>query len=274
MDDAQPIDDELLATGVRRHLRQIGRVWDAPVLAFVALGSTNDLLKALARDGAREWTVVVAREQTHGRGRQGRAWQSPPGNLYLSFLLRPAPDAAAGLLPLMAGVALVEAARGWGVEARLKWPNDLHVGERKLAGVLVEAAGGRQGLDHAVVGVGVNLDWDPADVPELATQATSLRREVGQAPEVAPAAAALLAELPAWYGLLLRDPTALVCAWRERALPWWGERVQADTGGRTLRGRLLDVRDDGALRLCSDDGTTHTLFSGDVARLRPDVGAP
>lgn len=269
MHESEPIDDPLLGAGVLRHLRERGCVWDAPVLAFASLGSTNDHLKALARSGAREWTAAVARAQSRGRGRQGRTWVSPPGNLYLSVLLRPEAGAPVGLLPLAAGVAVADAAREWGVEARLKWPNDALVGERKLAGVLVEAGSQGGALDHAVLGMGVNLDWDPAEAPELADVATCVRREAGRAPEVAPAAAALLSHVARWYGLLLRDPRAVVAAWRESAVAWWGQRVRVEAGGQVLEGRLLELGDDGALRLRTDDGCVQDLFSGEVARLRP-----
>lgn len=266
---APQAEDELLALGVLRHLRERGLVWDAPVHAFAELGSTSDHLKVLARRGAREWTVVVARRQTQGRGRQGRTWHSPPGSLFLSCLLRPDAQAAAALLPLAAGVAVAESLSEWGVSARLKWPNDALVGERKLAGVLVEAASSSQGLEHVVLGIGVNLDWCSTDAPELAVSATSVRDVAGQAPEVGPAAAVVLSRLAPAYGLLLRDPRATVAAWRERALPWWGERVQVEAGGATLCGRLRDVDAQGALLVEGDDGRLHTLFSGEVARLRP-----
>lgn len=265
----EPIDDALLAAGVERHLLERGLIWGAPIHAFATLDSTSDRLKALARDGAREWTVVVARAQTRGRGRQGRAWVSPPGNLYLSFLLRPAAGVAVPLLPLAVGVAVAEALDEWGVGARLKWPNDALAAERKIAGILVEAATSGQGLEHAVVGVGVNLDWDASGAPELAQTATSVYAETGHAPDVAPAAAGLLARLPPWYHTLTGDPRAVVAAWRGRAVAWWGEQVQVEAGGATRTGRLRDVTDDGALLLEADDGSVVTLLSGEVARLRP-----
>lgn len=262
-------EDELLAAGLARHLRERGLIWGAPVLAYASLDSTSDRLKTLARSGAPEWTAVVARAQTRGRGRQGRAWISPPGNLHVSVLLRPAVGVAAALVPLAVGVAVAETLREWGVDARLKWPNDALAGERKIAGVLVEGATGGQGLEHLVVGVGINLDWEPQSAPELAAIATSVHAVAGRAPEVAPAAAALLGHLPAWYQALVRDPRGVVVAWRERSVPWWGELVQVEAGARTLRGRLRDVGDDGALLLEADDGSLLTLLSGEVARLRP-----
>ena len=124
---------------VRSLLRTRGREWPAPIGWLETVGSTNDAMKDRARAGAPAWSAVVASRQTTGRGRQGRAWLSPEGNLFLSVLLRPALALdRAGMLPLAAGVAAAEAAGEWGVDARLKWPNDLMVAGRKLGGVLVE----------------------------------------------------------------------------------------------------------------------------------------
>lgn len=262
-------EDDLLTAGLAHHLHERGLIWGAPVLAYGVVESTSDRLKGLARAGAREWTTVVAREQTRGRGRHGRTWVSVPGNLYLSVLLRPADGVTLPLVPLAVGVAVADTLVEWGVHARLKWPNDVLVGERKLAGILVEGSSGSEGLDHLVVGVGVNLDWEPSDFTATVPNATSVHAETGRAPEVAPAAASLLAHLPLWYHTLLRDPRAILAAWRERAVPWWGELVQVETGTGPLRGRLREVNDDGALVLETDDGGRHTLISGDVARLRP-----
>jgi len=129
-----------------------GLTWPAPIEHVETVTSTNDLLKERARQGALEWTVVWADRQTAGRGRHGRGWHSPPGNLFLSVLLRPSlsPDRVL-LLPLAAGVAVAAAVAELGVAAHLKWPNDLVVGERKLAGILVE------GLASAAVLVGLGL---------------------------------------------------------------------------------------------------------------------
>ncbi|HLA79334.1 MAG TPA: biotin--[acetyl-CoA-carboxylase] ligase, partial [Vicinamibacteria bacterium] len=106
--------------------------WPGEIYHFAELGSTNDWLKDACRHGLPEWSLVVADRQTAGRGRHGRAWASPPGNLYLSVLLRPRlPAELVSLLPLLAGVAVVEAAAGWGVAAELKWPNDVQAGGLK-----------------------------------------------------------------------------------------------------------------------------------------------
>lgn len=150
--------------------------------------STNDEAKRLARDGAPAGTVVVAAEQTAGRGTRGRAWHSPPGlGLYLSIVLRPPIPDLAGL-PLRAAWAVRDAVRAaTGVAAEVEPPNDLVLGGRKLGGILCESAfeGGR--LEFAVVGIGLNLDHGPGDFPPaLAETAVSLRMISGRRFDPAP----------------------------------------------------------------------------------------
>jgi BirA family biotin operon repressor/biotin-[acetyl-CoA-carboxylase] ligase len=256
---------------VRRRLAARGREWAAPIHWLATVGSTNDFLKQHAREGAADWSAAVAERQSAGRGREGREWLSPAGNLYLSVLLRPRwPPESVGVLPLAAGVAVAEAAAEWGVPAQLKWPNDLLARGRKLGGILVEASAGGQGLETVVVGVGLNLGLDPAEAPPALRQAvTSVRIEAGHDPGVPAAAAAVLDRLAVWYDALARDgpPTALA-AWRARSVPWWGRAVEARSGDAVLRGvaRGLDGR--GALILDLADGSQRAVLSGEVRELR------
>jgi BirA family biotin operon repressor/biotin-[acetyl-CoA-carboxylase] ligase len=256
---------------VRRLLRARGREWPAPIRWLDTAGSTNDVMKERARAGASAWSAAIAESQTAGRGRQGREWLSPAGNLFLSVLLRPDLAAeSAGVLPLAAGVAASEAAEEWGVDARLKWPNDLLVGERKLGGVLVEASAGTAGLETVVVGIGMNIGLDPASAPPALRGAiTSVRAEAGRDPGVAAAAAAVLDRLAVWYDALARDgPPRVLTAWRARSVPWWGRAVEARCGDVMLRGvaRGLDGR--GALILDLADGSQRAVLSGEVRELR------
>jgi BirA family biotin operon repressor/biotin-[acetyl-CoA-carboxylase] ligase len=233
--------------------------------------STSDRVKALARAGAPEWTTVLADRQSGGRGREGRAWASPPGGLYLSVLLRPR-FARVGLLPLAAGVAVAEAAGELGVHAELKWPNDVLASGRKLAGILSEAASGPGGVEWVVLGVGLNVALDVAGLPPgLAGAATSLRAEGAPDPPVAKVAAAVLERLGVWYDALGSGPGRVVSAWRSRSVPWWGSRVEVQTGGGELEGRLVEVDDDGAL-VVEVGGRRQRLLSGEVRRLRPATG--
>ncbi|HSB61325.1 MAG TPA: biotin--[acetyl-CoA-carboxylase] ligase [Vicinamibacteria bacterium] len=229
------------ADRLREALRARGLDWPAPIEHHDRLSSTSDRLKARARDGAPEWTAVQALEQTAGRGRQGRAWASPAGGVYLSVLLRPRFESL-GLIPLAAGVAVAEALGEQGIETELKWPNDVLAAGRKLAGILAEASSSGSGLDWVVLGLGINV------------------------------AAAVLARLTVWYHALRVEPRAVLRSWREHAAPWWGRRVELHSGGRILRGVAEGVDPGGALLLALDDGTRATVLSGDVTAVRLEPG--
>jgi BirA family biotin operon repressor/biotin-[acetyl-CoA-carboxylase] ligase len=245
----------------------------APPLAglewHAVLGSTSDRLKALARGGAAEWTVVGADAQTAGRGREGRSWLSPLGGLYLSVLLRPR-GSVASRLPLAAGVAVAEAVEEHGAKAELKWPNDVLLEGRKLAGILAEAASGTDGVEWVVLGIGVNVVVDERTLPPpLRGQVASLApARGGRPPRVPSLAASVLARLRVWYDALAASPASVVDAWRDRAVDWWGERVEARAGGETLAGRLVGLDEEGALILVTDAGVRRRVLSGDVQRLR------
>jgi BirA family biotin operon repressor/biotin-[acetyl-CoA-carboxylase] ligase len=233
-----------------------------------SVASTSDRLKTLARRGAPEWTAVVADLQTGGRGREGRSWASPAGGLYLSVLLRPR-FGRVGLLPLAAGVAVAEAAEELGVRTELKWPNDVLVSGRKLAGMLCESVSGPAPVEWVVLGIGVNVLVEPAAAPAgLSGEVTSLAAEGAAAPSVPGTAAAVLSRLGVWYDALRSRPDAVVSAWRTRAAPWWGALVDVRTADGSLRGRLRDVDEQGALVIELGDGEKRRLFSGDVSQVR------
>jgi biotin-[acetyl-CoA-carboxylase] ligase BirA-like protein len=159
------------------------------------LGSTNDRLRELAAAGAPDGTVVLAGRQTAGRGRHGRTWHSPDGGLYLSLLLRPDLDPArGGWVTLAAALAVVRRVGSLGAEARIKWPNDVLCGDRKLAGILAEAAleGGR--IAQLVVGIGVNLSWEGEVPAGLRDRAVALSELVSAPFDVDRLTAGLLVE--------------------------------------------------------------------------------
>jgi BirA family biotin operon repressor/biotin-[acetyl-CoA-carboxylase] ligase len=228
-----------------------------PLVRLAEATSTNDLAKRLADAGVAEGAVVVAARQTHGRGRLGRAWASPPGGLWCSVLLRPG-RGAHGLLSLAVGVATAEAVEAAGVPAALRWPNDVLVAGRKVAGVLLEAAGAA-----VVAGVGVNVRVSLEALPaEAAAGATSLHLHTR---DVAPEAvlASLLGRLEHWYGLWAREPAAVAAAWSARdALR--GRTVRA-AGAEPVEGTADGITADGALIIRGSDGRPRTVVAGDVS---------
>jgi BirA family biotin operon repressor/biotin-[acetyl-CoA-carboxylase] ligase len=212
--------------------------------------------------------VVLAGRQTAGRGRQGRPWVSEAGNLFMSVLVRPA-DASSwlGVLPLAAGVAVCDAARAAGVDARLKWPNDVLVDGRKLAGILAEAQSSGGGVEAVVVGIGVNVGLRRDELePALRETVATLGDASGHG--VVGVAASVLQGLRGWYDALAAGRTAdVLAAWRERAVPWWGQPVEVRCGSEVVVGRVVAVAGDGALVLETALGPRRIL-AGDARELR------
>lgn len=281
----------LRAEALRRALIDGRGVWtDLQVTA--STGSTNADVAAAARSGAPEGLVVTADEQTAGRGRLGRAWATPPRTaLAVSVLLRPAPVPPArwGWLPLLAGLAVLDAVNATGIQARLKWPNDVLVGERKLAGILAErvtgagtdragtdrVGSGRAGSDGVVVGVGLNVSLTAAELP--APTATSLLIEQANVLDRDPLLRALLRALgrryDTWRSVLgdvggvgdggdgTREAYVGACSTLGRTV-----RVQLP-GGALVTGRARDIDPDGRLVL-DVAGEPLAIASGDVVHVR------
>jgi BirA family biotin operon repressor/biotin-[acetyl-CoA-carboxylase] ligase len=239
---------------------------------FEEVASTNDVAKELAEEGAAHGEVVVAEAQTAGRGRRGRSWSSPPGrNLYLSVVLRPdLPPARAPEMTLLASVAVCEAVRGAGVAAAaIKWPNDILVGGRKVAGILTEMAADPDQVQWVVLGLGVNVNAEAGDFPEeLRPIATSLRQERGEPVGRALFAAAVLSRLEGWLDRHAAEGFGPVRdAWRGMS-DTLGRDVRVRSGGEELVGRAEDVDEQGALLVQTGRGLERVL-SGDVEVLRP-----
>jgi BirA family transcriptional regulator, biotin operon repressor / biotin---[acetyl-CoA-carboxylase] ligase len=244
--------------------------WPAPVEWERLLASTSDRLKEWARDGAPEWTVVLADEQSEGRGRHGARWVSRRGDLFLSVLMRPSPGVELGVLPLLVGVAVRDGLLAFGVEATLKWPNDVLVGGRKIGGILTEASWSEGAVDSVVVGIGVNVGLRAHGLPpEIAGQTTSLWIETQRLAPVVAVAAQLLQALRLWYHALAVDgPDAILKAWRSRAVSWWGRVVEVRSGDDVVRGVARDVERSGALVVELADGKTVSLIAGVARELR------
>jgi BirA family biotin operon repressor/biotin-[acetyl-CoA-carboxylase] ligase len=226
--------------------------------------STNDEAARYARAGANHGTIVIAERQDAGRGREGRAWASPSGGLYFSAVLRPPlPLAEVPPLTLAIGIAVCDAARAFGAEAQLKWPNDVLVAGKKLAGVLVEtqSQGGR--LDSVIVGIGVNLASVPA---EVAHRAASLH--LRDAADRERFITELVAQVEVWTDRYVAcGLEVIIPAWQERMAAGLSARATID--GAALVGELAGIDGDGALLLREPSGLIHRVRSGDVEMIRP-----
>ncbi len=256
-----PLPTEL-AEAIARVRDRRGRLASS-VIFFTSIGSTHDEAARLASAGGREGIVMVADAQTAGRGRQGRSWFSPAGNgLYVSVILEPGrarsdPMRATRLLTLAAGVALADAVEAvTGLRVDLKWPNDLYVGRRKLAGILAETVTPAvpQAEGHPVVlGYGLNVGG-LAYPPELSRHATSLETELGRLVDRPQLLAASLQTLAQRYADLLAGRfDAILDAWRGRAPTSRGARVSWTTPAGAQAGVTCGVDSDGALLVRAGD---------------------
>lgn len=239
------------------------------ILRLASLPSTNDLARELAEQGAAEGVVILAREQTRGRGRQGREWVSTAGDgLYLSVILRPSVEPAkATIISLAAAVAVAETLSvDYAVAVDIKWPNDIHAGGRKLCGILIESAIEKSEIDYAILGIGVNLGQSHFP-DELSMIATSLFIESQR--HVAPDefAAALLKRLEGWYRLALSQPSAIIARWQALSSYAEGCAVRVESGDRTLEGITRGLAPSGALIIETADGERREIVAGEI-RLR------
>ena len=229
-----------------------------------SLGSTNDLAARRAERGAPEGLVVAANAQESGRGRFGRSWASPPGaGIYTSVVLRPS-VAAAALLTITAGVALTDGVRAaTGFEPSLKWPNDLVMDGRKLAGILAEGRLSESGEGFVILGFGINVS-PAAYPPDVAARATSIETELGRPADRNLLLVECLAALASRYAELRSGRgAAILDAWRARAAMTLRRTVEWDVDARPQRGIARDIDDTGAL-LVDTPGGVARIVSGEV----------
>lgn len=234
--------------------------------------STNMQAKSLASNGAAEGTLVVAESQTGGRGRRGRTWFSPSfRNIYTSIILRPpmAPDQAPQIT-LMTAVAVARTLRRTAqLDAKIKWPNDILINGKKIAGILTELSADMDVVDHVVVGMGINVNVTESEIPaDIRDMATSVKIANGRSQSRVALLCALLNHFEQCYDQLKTEGFGpLMIEWR-RMSDTIGQQVRVDVLNNRFTGVVVDVDDSGVLVLKDDKGRLHRIFSGDVTRLR------
>lgn len=231
------------------------------LIVLPTVGSTNEHAKQLARAGYPAGTAVLAQEQTAGKGRHGNTWTSPPGNLYMSLILRPELRALQiGQLSFLCALALFRCLRGVlpaTADIGLKWPNDVLVEGRKCAGILLESAStGMQPVDWVVAGVGVNIAFAPEGAISVVQAGGNI-----DAPTLADR---LLGEIMALYGEWLAQGFAPVRKGWMQAATRLGETIDVRLTRETLHGVFQGIDETGALLLGMPDGTQRTIASGEV----------
>jgi BirA family biotin operon repressor/biotin-[acetyl-CoA-carboxylase] ligase len=240
------------------------------ILRFDSVDSTNNEALKHARLGADEGLCVIARQQTAGRGRQGRTWVSPAGGgIYLSVVLKPQIDAK--LLPLItlaASIAVHDTLVEIGLDLDIKWPNDVLVNEKKVCGILAETTETDRGL-AVILGIGINVSTDSIP-PDLVSTSTSVQREMDRPAAAAEIESSLLRQVDRWYSRLLEadGAVAIIAAWAERSSYFRGKAVRVRLTDASFSGVTDGVEPNGALRVKQANGEVTIIQAGDVERLR------
>lgn len=259
--DALHADDLLARLG---ETKVIGR----DIQVFEETTSTNDVMEKLARDGVKEGAVVFAESQTKGRGRLGRKWISPERKgLWFSVLLRPdlRPQEATQLTVASATALRRAIAAETGLQPEIKWPNDILIDGKKVAGILTELSAEVDRVKHIILGMGVDVNQDASELPlELRKTATSLKIERGEMISRAELAVAILRALDEDYARICGGKfTAVADEW-EAHCATIGKNVTVLIGDRKIRGRAESLDDDGALLVRTEHGHLERIIGGDV----------
>jgi BirA family biotin operon repressor/biotin-[acetyl-CoA-carboxylase] ligase len=251
-----------------QHAAQV-RLLGREVHTWETVDSTNAALSRLAKEGAVEGTIVLADQQTAGRGRVGKPWFSPPGvNLHLSVLLKPTLDLHdARFFTFIGSLAIADALEMYGAKAQVKWPNDVLVNDKKIAGVLTDVGLFRGRVEYVILGIGVNLNIDRPSMDRLygeaAPGATSLREAVGQTVDRNAFAARLLELLEQrYFAFREHGKRPLLREWRDRS--FLGRRVTVREEGIHVEGIAMDLDEEGCLIVNLDDGSTVAVREGEV----------
>jgi BirA family biotin operon repressor/biotin-[acetyl-CoA-carboxylase] ligase len=240
---------------------------------FEEVGSTNEVAHELARNGAPHGTIVIADSQTRGKGRLERRWISPPGvNLYISFVLRPhMPIVDVPFITFTAAIALSEAISSFGVDSSIKWPNDVLVGGKKVAGILTEAEPDNDKVSFVVLGAGVNINMTremlAAELGDVAAGATSLLAESGSSIDRSHFAVVFINQMERWYGEFVNlGKDHIIREWTRRC-GMIGRRVEIRCDDKVLKGTAQGINPSGYLLVKTEDGSTEKVVAGDIVIL-------
>jgi BirA family biotin operon repressor/biotin-[acetyl-CoA-carboxylase] ligase len=253
-------DKDLSADLITRDLET--RFLGQRVLYYPSLRTTMETARQEALNGAPEGTVVIADEQTAARGRLKRTWLSPRGNIALSVVLYPDREHLHSVI-MAASLAVAHSIEMvTGLRPQLKWPNDILLGGKKVCGILVETSVQSDRVDYAIIGIGINVNLNPADFPEILPVATGLSRELGREVSRLELVRCLLREMEQLY-LSARISNTVYEEWSKR-LVTLGKAVRVTSGETTLEGTAESVGPDGSLLLRLPDGTPEWILAGDV----------
>ena len=247
------------------------RIIGSEIFIFDEVDSTNDIAMKMGAEGREEGLVVLSEGQLHGRGRLGRTWVSPKGvNLYVSILLRPeiSPFYAPVLTMMAAMAAAGSILKTTGLKAKIKWPNDILVDQKKVAGILTEMNAEQEKINYIVIGIGINVNMKKEDFPEdLRMPAASLMECAGRRVDRAKLLCALLESMEEYYEeLKSKGIMSIVQKWR-RLCGTLNKRIKVSLPGGIITGIAEDVTQEGGLVIRTGNGSTKVIFAGDVTLL-------
>ena len=232
------------------------------VIYYPRLASTMEVAKREAQQGATEGTVVIADEQTAGKGRLKRVWLSPKGNIALSIILYPSVAHLPSLI-MLASLAVVHSIEAvTGLKSQIKWPNDVLINGRKVCGILIESEVQGNIVNYAIIGIGINVNLRLTDFPEIRLTATSLSDELGRSVSCLSVVRHLLVDMERLY-LALRAGESIYEEWRD-SLVTLGRMVRVESGETTYEGVAESVAKDGSLLLRHSDGSLAKIVTGDA----------
>jgi len=244
------------------------RIIGNEIVYFDKTESTNKTAKELAKKGAEEGTIVIAAEQTKGRGRLDRKWVSAPDkNILMSLLLRPElPPSKAFQLTMMTSVAVVKAIKKeTGLNTLIKWPNDIYYNNKKLAGILTELNSDRKGIKYAIIGIGLNVNLDTDNYKDIKEIATSLYKETGKIFLRNNLLRRILIEIEKEYNLLKRNKIDKIRReWTKRSMVL-GKSVTLSGDDYSEEGIAESINEDGSLILIKNNGERKIIVCGDIS---------
>ncbi|MFQ5456303.1 MAG: biotin--[acetyl-CoA-carboxylase] ligase [Nitrospirota bacterium] len=237
------------------------------IYQFKKVDSTNRISADMAKKGVEEGTVLIAEIQEKGRGRIGRSWFSPEGNIYLSIILRPALSSQmASLLTLIASISVTRVIRDiTSLDAKIKWPNDIFIRNKKVGGILTELSADSEKIRYAVVGIGLNVNIEKNDLPEeISSVATSLREEAGRSIDRRSLVVNLLEDFELWYAVMKnRERDRILNEWK-RLSDTIGRWVEVRLHDKKIEGLAYDITEDGYLKIRLKDNSLETVVAGDI----------
>jgi len=240
-------------------------IFGTSVIYFPELESSNDFLKNLGRDGANEGTIVVAKKQTKGRGRMGREWVSPDGGIYMSILVRPQIHPSEIVkLTLLTAVAIVKTLQElYNLNAKIKWPNDIMINDKKVAGVLSEMEAEAEKANFVVIGIGIDVNCDV----EVEYPTTSLKEELGKTIDLTSLIQGLLIRFEDYYREFKINQETFLKEYKQNS-GTIGRKVKVTGLKDEIEGTAVDIDMDGGLMVRTESGDVEKILSGDCIYLR------